>query len=77
MAVAAAIAAMVATIPDSALGPYSWVVLAAVVLAAEAAEVDLVAEDLVIGVVLAVAVDSMEAVPAEVGNQPAFPLGIF
>jgi hypothetical protein len=53
------------------------VVLAAVVLAAEAAEVDLVAEDLVIGVVLAVAVDSMEAVPAEVGNQPAFPLGIF
>jgi hypothetical protein len=24
-----------------------------------------------------VAVDSMEAVPAEVGNQPAFPLGIF
>jgi len=59
------------------LGPYSWVVLAVVVLAAEAAEVDLVAEDLVIGVVLAVAVDSMEAVPAEVGNQPAFPLGIF
>jgi len=75
--VEAAIAAMVDTIPDSALGPYSWVVLAVVVLAAEAAEVDLVAEDLVIGVVLAVAVDSMEAVPAEVGNQPAFPLGIF
>jgi hypothetical protein len=53
------------------------VVLAAVDLAAEAAEVDLVVEDLVIGVVLVVAVDSMEAVPAEVGNQPAFPLGIF
>ena len=77
MAVAAAIAAMVATIPDSVRGPYSWVVLVAVVLVAVAAEVDLVAEDLVIGVVLAVAVDSMEAVPAEVGNQPAFPLGIF
>jgi hypothetical protein len=39
--------------------------------------VDLVAEDLVIGVVLAVAVDSMEAVPAEVGNQPVLTLGIF
>jgi hypothetical protein len=77
VAVEAVIAAMGATIPDSVRGPYSWVVLAAVDLAAEAAEVDLVAEDLVIGVVLAVAVDSMEAVPAEVGNQPAFPLGIF
>jgi hypothetical protein len=53
------------------------VVLAAVDLAAEAAEVDLVVEDLVIGVVLAVAVDSMEAVPAEAGNQPALSLGIF
>jgi hypothetical protein len=77
VAVEAVIAAMVATIPDSVRGPYSWVVLAAVDLAAEAAEVDLVVEDLVIGVVLVVAVDSMEAVPAEVGNQPAFPLGIF
>jgi len=46
-------------------------------VAVVAAVVDSVVEDLAIGVVLAAEADSMAVALAEVGNQPAFPLGIF
>ena len=68
MAVVADIAEMVATIPESALGPYLWEVLAAVGLAVAAAA-DL-AVDPVIGADLAVAVD-LTAVELVVAGNPS------